>query len=380
MSVDSFPIAMPATPFVEASLMVQRRQSAGLSGAGRSFTIERGLPQWKFTGKTRELFDSEIGLWEAFRDKLRGAARFFTLYQPRRPYPLAYLPGGPSGLVRAAPYGGLFGGRMQLAAIGSSLIPGGIGRDLITIGAPLPASVGYTLSPGDTVSLRQGANLLAVSDFSTGWTATNGTLAANSATDPKSGSTAAVLTRSATGAFSAVASIAGVACAGRTFRCVVWAELGTLTGTVVVSLRDGAGVTAVTTTATLSSSAWTQIEISGAFPLTATAGLKLLIAPTNTAGGSGSTLRLWQSRVTQRDLELLSLHRVLDTTPLVADSAGTLTTWVEPEVPGQFTPEATAQTQMGPGKFALVDLQLPVQAQGRARPGQVTMTAMSVMM
>lgn len=76
---------------------------------------------------------------------------------------------------------------------------------------------------------------------------------------------------------------------------------------------------------------------------------------------------------------LMSLHRILDPTQLTS-SAGAVTAWVEPEVPANFTTAAVAQFYRASGKFRMVSFSLPIDATGRNRPGQVTLSALSVLL
>src|SRR5205823_6366295 len=116
---------------------------------------------------------------------------------------------------------------------------------------------------------------------------------------------------------------------------------------------------------------WTRYEFVGKIPITAAANLRFQLAP-GSGGSVGDTLLCWQSRMTQVDLEMISLHRVLDTAALVADGTGTLTAWVEPELPASLTTEALVQLYLAKGKFRLADFQLPVSAANRVRPGQAS--------
>ena len=76
---------------------------------------------------------------------------------------------------------------------------------------------------------------------------------------------------------------------------------------------------------------------------------------------------------------VVSLHRVLDQTAQVANGSGDVTVWVEPEVPAAFVAGTAAVNLLQPcAKFRIMKWDLPVQANGRARPGQATFTALSV--
>jgi hypothetical protein len=377
MSVLGFPVACPIMQFAEAQFDVQRRQSAGLNGAGRDVVIDRGIPQWKATIKTRPLFDSEVGQMRAFRKMLRGGARFFTMWDPERQYPLAYMPKGPPAMTRAT-IGGTFDGHCSLTTIGYSLVPGSSGRDQLLFGPPYALPVGLTLNNGDYIEARQGVNLLGVSDFSSGQAETNASLAANVATAPDATTTAALFTRTATGAAKTVGALGGIVCQGIFYRLSVWLALGSMTGSINIQILDGAGVVQAQATVAPTTT-WARFELTGQMPPTATTGLGMAIAPV-LAGSAGQTLYLWKALLTEIDKETISLHQVLDPSPLVATSVGSITAWIEPELPASFTTDALLNVYQARGKFRLVDWQLPVLASGRARPGQATFTAMSTLL
>jgi hypothetical protein len=73
-----------------------------------------------------------------------------------------------------------------------------------------------------------------------------------------------------------------------------------------------------------------------------------------------------------------SLHRVLDTAQITASGTGTLTMWVEPEVPAGFTTSATGNFYRASAKFRLVAKKgFEADASGRNRPGQGSFTGLS---
>lgn len=382
MSVDGFPIPFPITDWVsvDAGDVVRRQGGAGVTGAGRDFVIDKGQPVWKFTFKTRKLTLAESLAVLAFKRKLRGAARFCTIVDPRSQYPQAYMPKGPGALVRAT-LGTAFDGHASLGAIANSGLPGSIGRDVITLGAPYALPTGLPLIYGDLVELRQGVTLLAApTDFSTGWTTTNCSLAANTVTDPLGTSTAAGFSRTATGnAF--IEQNVTFAGPGLRFRLALWLKLGTLTGQVNLILKDGSGGSVTTTPFTVTTS-WNRYEIIAPIPVGGAANLQMIVQPANTSGSAGDTLFLWDPRLTRVDTELISLHSVLDSAAQVADGSGNLTVWVEPELPSSLTAGfggALANVFNPRGKFRIIDLQVPISADRRYRPGQATVTAISTL-
>ena len=204
MSIDAFPVDFPFNgALIEADLDVQRRQAGGVLGSGRDFVIDSGQPQWIATAKTRKLFLPEVGQARAFRNKLRGQGRFFRLYDPAHAYPAAYMPAGwslPSGQFGGVPnratLGVPFDGTCSLGAIANSLLPGTVGRDLLTIGAPWALPVGLHLISGDMIEFREGDQLLLNPDdlSNASWTKTNCAAVANNATDPLGTTTADTVT------------------------------------------------------------------------------------------------------------------------------------------------------------------------------------------
>ncbi len=222
MAVATFPVAFPLNGAIISldAFDPLRRQMGGVTGS-RDFVIDRGQPYWKVSGKTRALTLPEIGQMEAFKRMLRGADRYFTMYDPKHQFPAAYMPAGwPGG------FGG-YAGATTLTAIANSGLDG-VGRDVVTLGG-LP--VGLSLIGGDAISFSQSGKI--------------------------------------------------------------------------------------------------------------------------------------------------SLHSVLDLTAQVASGGGAATVWIEPELPSSFTTSAVGLIQAAPGKFRLLDLQLPVDAKGRYRPGSATFTASS---
>lgn len=375
MPVSSFPIACPTTQFAEAQFDVMRRQAGGVIGSGRDWVVDRGIPQWKATLKTRPLFLSEVGQWNAFYAAVRGGSRFFTLWDPATEYPQAYMPAGWGALTRAT-LGSAFDGHCSLGAISASGLSG-VGRDVITLGAPYALPTGLHLIGGDKIELRQGVNLLSSPDF-TSWLHTDCTLTQNAAVGPDGTATAAVVSRTATGN-DFVGDAVTMAGQGLWFRFVAWLKLGTMTGTIALRLRDGSGSTDYAMAPMTVTASWQRFELVGQVPLTAATGVNVYVDPTNDTGSAGDTFQIWKPRLTQVDLETISLHRVLDPSQLAADVNGNLSTWIEPEVPSSFTTEALANLYRARGKFRMSDFQLPVQASGRNRPGQATFTAVSTL-
>jgi hypothetical protein len=149
MAVDTFPVAFPIQQWASCDAFDPvRRQMGGLIGSGRDFVIDRGVPQWRVTAKTRPLTLAELTTMEGFKAKMRGAARYCTLYNPSHAFPVAYMtskpPGWPTGF-------GAYAGACTLTAIGNSGLDG-VGRDVLTLGG-LPS--GLSLISGDMLSFAQ---------------------------------------------------------------------------------------------------------------------------------------------------------------------------------------------------------------------------------
>ncbi len=156
MTLPTFPIQFPILErmFVEADLRPNRRQAAGVIASGNDFVVDRGAPQWTGSWKTRTLTDLEMGQWEAWAYSLRGAQRFFLGFDPRREYPMAYMPQGwPPVMTQAG--GAAWKGVCNLASIGVAVS----GNDLAELNQ-LPA--GFQLGVGDYLSVAYGAGLVSL--------------------------------------------------------------------------------------------------------------------------------------------------------------------------------------------------------------------------
>jgi hypothetical protein len=152
VSVATFPlVGTPTTGFAKSDMVPNRRQAAGLLAGGRDLVVDQGAPSWTWAATTQPLYNAQIGQWKAFRASLRGAGRFFYMWDPWREYPGAYMPTGWGNLTRAT--GGAFDGSAAVATIGNSGLPDG-GRDTIKI-TTLPAA--FALGPGDGVQLHMGS-------------------------------------------------------------------------------------------------------------------------------------------------------------------------------------------------------------------------------
>ena len=375
MSVDSFPLAWPTTKFIESTWKIDRRQVMGVTGGPRDIAIDFGQPAWTATLKTIPLFDVQCGAWDGFRAALRGQARFFCGWDPRREYPVAYMPAGWGSLTRSG--GGAFDGWVDVPAIGNSGLDG-VGRDLISLGRPRGLPVGFSLQAGDMLSLRQGVDLLAADGDlgNSAWGKVNCSLTANAATAPDGTATAGVMTRTATGNEYVTQSVT-MAAAAKWFRFGIWLRLGSLTLGVGISFSDALGAHAVSVGAAVTTS-WQYFEVSGQMDPAAAGNIQVELNPINSTGSAGDTLYIWRPRLTRIDAEKYSLHRVLGSSAVVADSSGAATLWVEPEVPASFVAGvAQANLYRACAKMRVTACDIPISAAGRNRPGQATITAVS---
>jgi hypothetical protein len=148
---------------------------------------------------------------------------------------------------------------------------------------------------------RAGDNLLRKADFllyffGAGWVTTNATITQDNSTDPNGGTTAWTLYRTATGNHFAYLPVTMAGTASRTVTFSIYVKAGTLTGDVVLRIRDSAEVeiasVQITPTAT-----WTLYRVAGTFGVSPAANVRCFVDPVNDAGSAGDTLLLWVSEV-----------------------------------------------------------------------------------
>jgi hypothetical protein len=149
MTVPAFPRPFPSAlstgaKFIEANFILTRRQAVGVLESGRDVTIDRGRPQWKASWQTPKLAPGDLGIWRAWGDSLQSSARTFLGFDPAREFPLAYMPQGPSAMVRAGT-STAFDGTFSLAGIGT------FRNEIALSGLP----VGLPLALGDYISAIQ---------------------------------------------------------------------------------------------------------------------------------------------------------------------------------------------------------------------------------
>lgn len=406
MLVSPFPISLPITSFYEADFRPVRLQSAGKTGGIRDYVIDRALPQWKATLKSRKLFattNNEIGLMRAFFDSLRGSSRFFLLGDPFRPFPASYMPKGlaTAGYPTTRALGGAWDGNAVLSAVGNSGLSG-VGRDLLSL-TGLPN--GYQLNAGDYIGLWQGADLLTQPNAfdNAAWTkSANLSVTANATTAPDGTTTAEKLFENTTtaGVHSATQSASGLT-AGPVYGLIdVKADVRTQ---AFLQLGDGTtspltvgDLSALTVSAPVGSS-WSGLAAS-IIPLSSTwrrilltgtpggAAISMAVGPAS--GGNSSYAGVntdgaffWDGELWQWGGITRSLHRILNAAQVAADSSGNAQLWVEPEIPASFNPWVTMASLHNPvGKFRLVSSDMPIDAAGRNRPAQASFTATSTLL
>jgi hypothetical protein len=374
VSVSAFPIPMPTTGFVEADFNPMRRQSAGVFASGRDLVIDNGQPQWSFTLKTKPLFNAEIGQWKAWRDALRGGGRFALVYDPWREYPHAYMPKGwTAGMTRWD--ASAWDGTAVLGAISNSGLDA-IGRDVVQLW-DLPNAL--AMNPGDYVGLQWSSDAPAppTADFSSGansWAATNGTFASSSG----------YMLFTPTGA-NAYLARTGLSLAGATYtRLLVDVERTVTGGTAFNGLDwvDGSSnvrtITGIRWPSTLAR-ARLVIDLSGDANWIANTVTAIRLRPVSTAAGAFlfRSVRL-ESGVAAS--QKYSLHRVLDPAQVSASAAGQAQLWVEPELPSSVPAGAKVNLWRAACKIRKTDFQLPINAQGRNRPGQATFSGLSTLL
>jgi hypothetical protein len=167
-----------------------------------------------------------------------------------------------------------------------------------------PTVAASVLAGARSVSLanaRAGANLLRsaetlVSLLATGWTTSNASITPSGAADPAGGTGGWTITRTATGNHFAFNTVTVASTALRTVSAYVWLKAGTLTGNVVLRLRDGADAEMGNATVTPTAD-WAVYRVAATFTGGAAANVRLYIDPANDAGSAGDTLQVWFSEV-----------------------------------------------------------------------------------
>ena len=160
------------------------------------------------------------------------------------------------------------------------------------------------------VNARAGRNLLRLADAleffgGGGWSAANATVTENAATDPEGGSTAWSISRTATGNHfvSRLYTLATTEYRSVTFS--IWLKAGTLTGNVVLRIRDGGGLAEFGSATVTPTASWAVYRVSAVFDAGSAPNVSLFIDPANDTGSAGDSLLGWVSEI--------RLHASIDT-------------------------------------------------------------------
>lgn len=368
----AFPLADGARVFSEADLQSYRRQALGIAGGGRDFTIDRGLPQWRGTWKTHRLSAADHGIWRAWRDSLRGASRYFLGWDPLREYPLAYMPAGFGALTKWD--ASAWAGEGYLAAIATAYE----GRDQIQL-ADLPS--GLVLQAGDYVALQWADTPAFDSDLTAGadsWTATNGTwtlsgggyLLTPSGADPHIDKTFTTVSGATWGRL--VLDVERVSTGGTDELGISFTQTDNTVRTIASAFRLSASAGVRTRQ---------SIDLSALSAFWAASGVKALrIDPVSTAAGSFRFRRIRLEK-NASESQRYSLHRVLETASVTADSSGLATVWVEPEIPADIVAGAIVRVKRAAAKFRKVsESGLAAQADLGTRPGDYSFSGVSTLL
>lgn len=138
-------------------------------------------------------------------------------------------------------------------------------------------------------------------DDNTAWGKVNCTITANSIADPNGNVTADTINRTAVGnhyiSQTYTLGTYGVTTqANSPFTFSIWLKSGTMTGTVMLRIRDGASVELVATPMTITGT-WTRYSVSGTFGATPTSNIIVIIDPTNDTGTAGDTFYAWGAQL-----------------------------------------------------------------------------------
>jgi hypothetical protein len=123
----------------------------------------------------------------------------------------------------------------------------------------------------------------------------NATVTPNSTAAPDGTTTADTLVRTATGNHFIGQPVTGTF-ASKTLTFSVWLRAGTLTGNIVLRIRDG-GSTEYGNAVVTPTSTWTRYTVTGTFPGGAAANCYFYIDPANDTGSAGDTLFMWGAQL-----------------------------------------------------------------------------------
>lgn len=142
----------------------------------------------------------------------------------------------------------------------------------------------------DSINFPQSTNLLLWSNQmnqSESWLTYNCSVVANAGADPFGSNTANEIVRTATGNDYLYQSVA-MASALNKFTFSIWLQSGTMTGNVLLRLRDG-NQTEYANVSIATTPTWTRYSVTAQFPAGAAFGVYIYIDPANDVGAAGDT-------------------------------------------------------------------------------------------
>lgn len=158
---------------------------------------------------------------------------------------------------------------------------------------------GQLVIPGntsETVEKHFTRNLLAnATDFGA-WTLTNLTVLPDAVADPAGFTTADTIVRTATGNHFLYNTYSITSHANKTYTFSVWLKTGTMTGNVVLRIRDGASNEIVSLGVTPTST-WTRFSVTGTFGSAPSANIVCFIDPSNDTGVAGDTFHVYGAQL-----------------------------------------------------------------------------------
>jgi phage-related protein len=143
-------------------------------------------------------------------------------------------------------------------------------------------------------------NLLKYSEDFTqaNWAKSSGTtVVGNSILAPDGTLTADTLSRSALASTYLVQTYTTTAHASKAYVFSIYVKAGTLTGNIVLRIRDGGGITDIANTILIPTATWTRYLVTGTFGATPAANIKVYIDPANDTGVIGDTVYIWGAQL-----------------------------------------------------------------------------------
>lgn len=165
--------------------------------------------------------------------------------------------------------------------------------------AKLHADVGGVVMPintTETVEQHFSRSLIGHNNRLDGWTLSNSTVTFDSTTDPNGFSTADRINRTAVGNHYLYKTLTTTSHASTTYTFSVYLKSGTMTGNVVLRIRDGAATEIATATVTPTST-WARYSVTGTFGASPAANINVFIDPTNDTGVAGDTFYAWGAQL-----------------------------------------------------------------------------------